>query len=128
MLRPERQHQAVFGGRRLQLEVELAAEALAERQPPRLGDPAAEGRVQDELHAARLVEESLEDERLLRGDDAEHATSSAEIADSLLRRRGRHARFLGEPGRRSTERRGRSRARVGSEPGVDFGPQIAHRA
>ena len=66
VLRPERQQQRVFGRRGLQLEVELAAEALAQRQAPRLVDAAAERRVQHELHAARLVEEALEDERVLR--------------------------------------------------------------
>ena len=66
VLRTERQQQRVFGGRRLQLEVELAAEALAQRQPPRLVDAAAERRVQHELHAARFVEEPLEHQRLLR--------------------------------------------------------------
>ena len=54
VLRPERQQQRVLGRRRLQLEVELAAEALAQRQAPRLVDAAAEGRVQHELHAAGL--------------------------------------------------------------------------
>ena len=34
MLRTERQQQRVLGGRRLQLEVELAAEALAQRERP----------------------------------------------------------------------------------------------
>src|SRR6185437_14871898 len=48
------------GRRGLQLEVERAAEALAQRQPPGAVHPAAEGRVDDELHAARLVEEALE--------------------------------------------------------------------
>src|SRR5687768_18599313 len=34
VLRSKRQHQRVFGGRRLQLEVELSAELLAQRQRP----------------------------------------------------------------------------------------------
>src|ERR1700757_2830451 len=53
----ERDVEAVVGGGGLQLEVEAAAEALAQRQAPGLVDPAAEGRVQDELHAAAFVEE-----------------------------------------------------------------------
>ena len=52
---------AVVGGRRLQLEVEAAAEALAQRQAPGAVDAPAERRVDDELHAARLVEEALGD-------------------------------------------------------------------
>src|SRR5262245_41883233 len=40
MLRPEREQESFFGRGRLKLEVELAAEALAERQPPCSIDPA----------------------------------------------------------------------------------------
>ena len=61
VLRAEREQDAVVGGRGLQLEVEAAAEALAQRQAPGAVDAAAEGRVDDELHAARLVEEALGD-------------------------------------------------------------------
>ena len=61
----ERQHDVVLGRGGLQLEVELAAEALAQRQAPGAVDAAAEGRMDDELHAARLVEEALEHDRVL---------------------------------------------------------------
>ena len=84
VLRPERQHQRVLGGRRLQLEVELPAEALAQRQPPRLVDAAAERRVQHQLHAAGLVEEPLEHQRVLRRDHAERAAAFGEVGDGLL--------------------------------------------
>ena len=52
MLRSEREQDGVFRRGGLQLEIELTAEALAQRQPPRLVDPASERRVDDELHAA----------------------------------------------------------------------------
>ena len=55
----QRQHDRVLGRRRLQLEVELAAEALAQRQAPGAVDAAAVGRVDDQLRAAGLVEEAL---------------------------------------------------------------------
>ena len=84
MLRSERQQQRVFGRRRLQLEIELPAESLAQRQAPRLVDAAAERRVQHELHAARLVEEALEHERLLRRHGAERGARLGEIGDRLL--------------------------------------------
>ena len=64
--RGERQHDVVLGRRRLQLEIELAAEALAQRQAPGAVDAAAEGRMDDQLHAAGLVEEALEHDRVLR--------------------------------------------------------------
>ena len=87
VLRTERQHQRVFGRRGLELEVELPAEALAQREAPRLVDAAAERRVQDQLHAAGLVEEALEDERLLRRHRAERR--AAPLRDSLRAARRR---------------------------------------
>ena len=97
MLRPERQQQRVFGGRRLQLEIELPAEALAQRQAPRLVDAAAERRVQHELHAAGFVEEALEDQRVLRRDDAERRPRVGEIGDGLLGGEPIDAGLVGQP-------------------------------
>ena len=48
----ERQQQRILRGGSLQLEVELTAEALPQRQCPGLVDAAAERRVQHQLHAA----------------------------------------------------------------------------
>ena len=64
---PERQHDGVFGGRGLQLEVEGAAEFLAQRQAEGAVDARAERRMDDELHAAGLVEEALEHQGIERG-------------------------------------------------------------
>ncbi len=86
MLRSEREEQRVLGGRRLQLEVELAAEPLAQRERPGAVDAAAERRVQHELHAARFVEEPLEHERLLRRDDSQRRAAGREVLEQLLRR------------------------------------------
>ncbi len=61
MLLGERNDDAVVGGRGLQFEIEGAAEALAQRQSPGAVDAGAEGGVENELHAAGLVEESLGD-------------------------------------------------------------------
>ena len=71
MLRREREQHCILGRRCLELEIELPAEALSQRQPPRLVDPASERRVEDELHPAGLVEKTLDHQRLLRRDDAE---------------------------------------------------------
>ena len=111
VLRAERQQQALFGGGRLQLEVELPAEALAQRQRPGAVHAAAERRVQHQLHAARLVEEPLEDERLLRRQRAEHAPRVGQV-----RRRPAPPRPRRRP-RRDQPRRRRPPAapRVGSE-------------
>ncbi len=48
----QRQHDGVVGRRRLQLEVELRAEPLAQRQTPGAVETAAERRMDDQLHAA----------------------------------------------------------------------------
>src|SRR5205085_8554448 len=82
----EREHDRVLGRRSLQLEIEFAAEAFAEREAPCAIDAAAERRMDDQLHAPRLVEEALEHDGLLRRDDAERGARRAEIIDELLRR------------------------------------------
>ena len=87
VLRSEREQQRFVGRRRLQLEVELPAEALAQRQAPRLVDAAAEGRVQHQLHAARLVEEALEHERVLRRHGAERPAALGRDTRRPARRR-----------------------------------------
>ena len=60
----QRQHDRVLGRRGLQLEVELAAEALAQRQAPGAVDAAAERRMDHQLRAAGFVEEALHHQRL----------------------------------------------------------------
>src|SRR5262249_42280675 len=55
----KREQEAIFGGRGLQLEVELTTEPLPQRQSPGAIDPAPERRMNDELHAARFIEEPL---------------------------------------------------------------------
>ena len=79
----ERQHDVVLGRRRLQLEVELAAEALAQCQAPGAVDAAAVGRMHDELHAARLVEEALQHDGVLRRQAAERRIGRAQVFDQL---------------------------------------------
>ncbi len=81
----ERQHDRVLGRRGLQLEVEGAAEALAQRQAPGAVEPAAEGRVDHQLHAARGIEEAFHHERVLRGQVAEHGARLREMRDDLAR-------------------------------------------
>src|SRR5581483_10386814 len=68
VLRAKRERNAVVVGGSLEFEIERAAEALAHRQPPRAVDADAVGRVDHELHAARLVEETLKENFALRGD------------------------------------------------------------
>ena len=105
---PSESSDAVVGGRRLELEVEGLAEALAQRHAPGAVDPAAERRVDDELHAARLVEEALGDDACLRRHGAERG--------ARRRRRSRAASSAPAPVERarrpSSQRDGSSSGRV----------------
>ncbi len=94
----ERQHNRVLGCRGLKLEVERAAEAFAQREPPRAIDAASERRVYDELHAARFVEEALEHDRLLRRQATERGVCRGQVCNQLRRRGLADADSRGEIG------------------------------
>ena len=66
------------------LEVEVAAEPLAQRQSPRLVDLPAERRVNDKLHATRFVEEPLRDELCPRRQCAERSATGAHVRGQLI--------------------------------------------
>ncbi len=83
VLRAERQHDGLLVGRRLQLESETHAEPLAQREPPRPVDAAAERRVHDELRAAALVEEALEHDAALCRDAAERVLPRRHVVRDL---------------------------------------------
>ena len=87
MLRTERQVDAVVGRRRLQLEIERPAEALAQRQPPGTVDTAAERRVDHQLHATRLVEETLGDDAARGRHDPQHLLPFHHVGDDRIGRR-----------------------------------------
>jgi hypothetical protein len=77
--RRERQHDIVLGRGSLELEVELAAEALAQRQPPGAVDATAERGMDDELHAACFVKEALQHDSVLGRQAAERGGAGGEI-------------------------------------------------
>src|SRR6478735_8965609 len=85
----ERQHDGVFRGRCLQLEVERAAEFLAQREAEGTVDARAVRRVDDELLSAGFIEEPLEDQRVALRKLAEHGFRGSQIFDHLLRCRVR---------------------------------------
>ena len=68
---------------------------LRKRQSPGAVDPAAERRVDHQLHAAGLVEEALEHDGVLRGQAAERGVRRGEIFDQLRGRRLVDAAWLG---------------------------------
>ena len=83
----ERNIQAVVRGRGLQLEIERAAEALAQRKSPGFIDAAAEWRVNHQLHAAAFVEKALGDDGRLRGHGAQHGAACRQCIRWPARRR-----------------------------------------
>ena len=97
VVRTERQHDRVVARRGLQLEVEGAAELLAQRETERAVDPAAVRRVDDELHPAGVVEEAFEHERVEGRDRAEHGTAARDVVDDHRGRVDRDAGGLHQP-------------------------------
>src|SRR5207237_607328 len=85
MLSPERDDNRIVGGRGLEFEIKRSTKTFPQRQPPRAIDPIPEGRMQNELHPARFIEETLHHERLLRWNRPERAISVGEIIRNLLR-------------------------------------------
>ena len=116
----QREHDAVLERRGLQLEVELPAEALAEREAPGPVQARAEGRMDDEVGVTHLVEEALEDQRAAGGQHAERGPGRRQVGGELLAGGGRQAersprarsRTAGSPSasRRSTSSRSRDTA------------------
>src|SRR6201996_9270620 len=104
MLFRERDVEAIVGGGGLQFEVEAAAETLAQGESPGLVDAAAEGRVQDELHAAALVEEALGDDGGEGGNGPEDGAAGDDIGDELLSAGVVYAAFFFEPSNRCSDR------------------------
>ena len=83
VLLAERDIQPIVSSRGLQLEIERAAKTLAQRQPPGFVDARAKWGVDDQLHAAALVEKAFGDDGGLRGNSAEHRASSDDVFDGL---------------------------------------------
>ena len=84
VLGAERDVDALVGCGGLQFEVESGAEALAEGEPPCAVEAASERGVDDQLHAAGLVEEAFGDEFLGGGDDAKRSLAFLYVGDDLL--------------------------------------------
>ncbi len=100
VLGPEREEHAVVGRRGLELEVEVPTEPLAHEQAEGAVDPCAEGRVDDELHPARLVEEALGHNPRRRRHRAEGAARGLHVAQRELGAGPLERAVLDEPGDR----------------------------
>ena len=79
-MRTERQQHAVVARRGLQLEVEGCAEPLSQREPERAVDTTAERSMHDQLHAAAVVEEPLQNDVLEGRHDAERGSTRRQVA------------------------------------------------
>ena len=83
VLRTNRQHVAVVVRGGLELKVERAAEAFPHGEAPRAVHRTAKGSVHDELHAACLVEKSLEDDATTGREQTECRLLRSRVGDNL---------------------------------------------
>ena len=112
VLRAEREDDGVVVRRRLQLEVEGHAEALAQCEAERPVDPPTEGGVDDELRALALVEAALDHDALAGREVTERIEPGGAVGHHLLGHLRRDAGALAAPG--GARRRRRRRAARGS--------------
>ncbi len=96
----QRQHDRVLGGRRLQFEIEDAADALAQGRTPGAIDAAAVHAVDHQLGAAAGVEEALQHDASLRGQRAQRSACAVQIVQQLLHSGGVQRQFRVQPGQR----------------------------
>src|SRR5438045_9486372 len=97
MLRAERNHNRVIGRRCLQLEIERTTKTLSQCETPRPIDSAAERRVQSQLRPAGFVEETLNQQSLLRRNCAQRSIRVCEIIGELVSSGLWHWHRFGEP-------------------------------
>ena len=121
----ERQHDVILGRRRLQLEVERAAEPLAQGETPRAVHPAAVGGVNHELHAPGLVEKALEDDRVERRQASQGGAPGGEVLEQLQRGLLVERDGFGQPLPRRPGPLGQMPLDVASQPGDGEGELIA---
>ena len=84
MLLHQRNHDAIIGGRGLQFTVEIDAKASPQGQAPSAVDAVAPGRVNDQLHASRLVEKALRHDLRLCRNASQNRSGFSDIADNLF--------------------------------------------
>ncbi len=97
MRRSQREQDFVVRRGSLQLEIELAAKALAQREPPGPVDAAAKWRMDDELHATGFVKETFEDQGVLRRQTAQGRMARGKIFNEFLRGRLGQTNFPAKP-------------------------------
>ena len=117
------QHDGVLGGRCLQLEIELSAEAFAQRKAEGAVDSAAEARMNHQLHTAALIEEAFQHQVPVIGERGQCGPGGGEIFNQLRRGRLADAVDGGEPARHmraglhGTRALAELCAQIGAKPG-----------
>src|SRR5438034_10965348 len=83
MLSAKRKDDRVIGRGGLKFEVERAAEAFTQCQPPGSVDPRTESRMNHQLHPARFIEKPLHHQRVPGWDRAERFKGRSKIRREL---------------------------------------------
>ena len=79
----QRENDVVFGRGGLKLEVELAAEAFPKGEAPGAIDAASVGRMDHELHAARLIEKSFQNDGFESGQGRQRGARCRQVVHDL---------------------------------------------
>lgn len=79
---------AIIQCRGLELEIEGAAEPLAQGQSPGAVEARAVRRMNHQVHVADFIEEAFEDDVVLGGQQAQHGVGGAVIGQQLVGRCG----------------------------------------
>ena len=93
----QRQHNRILSSRGLQLEIELPAKPLAQRETPRTVDAAAERRMHDQLHAAGFVEKSLQNDGVAGRQLGQCCLGRGQVIDNLSCRNRVQLHRVGQP-------------------------------
>src|SRR5262245_58439543 len=95
VLRAKRQYDAVIIRRGLQFEIKTTTKALPQCQTPRPINSAAKRCMNDQLHSTRLIEESFENDLLLRRNQANGSSLGRHVLNRLARGPTGDATFVG---------------------------------
>src|SRR5258705_6196443 len=94
MRRPKRQHDRILGCRSLKFKVELPTEPFAKCESPGPVYSTSKRGMQDQLHAATVIEESFENEILLRRHHSQDDLCARKVFNDLFGCAERDSNFV----------------------------------
>ena len=100
----------------------LRQKRLRKREAPGAIDPAAEGRMDDQLHAAGFVKEALQHERVLRRQAFKSGERGSQVLEQLLRGGFGDAKLADQPALCGCT------GRIPAQARCYFGAQARHRS